>query len=210
MHDYYPDVNANCEELNLFMESRARMFNKDNEEEWTECCATRKKKRKKTGGTAAHAIKEQLGINLFESHFSNDKEVLNISNGDWVSFESVVDSGAAQSVAPSKGFFERIPARESEGQRRGQTYTAAAGKPLNNEGEKTLNVFTYENVPSQVTYQLADINKPLTAVGDVCDKDRLVIFCKNGGFIQNKEGNLTKFDRTKWNLCFKDVAEHGK
>ena len=32
-------------------------------------------------------------------------------------------------------------------------------------------------------------------MGDVCDKDCLVIFGKNGGFIQNKEGNLTKFDR---------------
>ena len=77
----------------------------------------------------------------------------------------------------------------------GQVYTAAAGEEITNDGEETLNLVTEENVASSVTYQIANISKPLTAVGDICDKDCLVIFGKNGGFIQNRAGDLTKFDR---------------
>ena len=70
---------------------------------------SRKKKRDRLQGTPAIARKEDFGINLVESHFNKESEVLNVTSGDWVSFESVVDSGAAQSVTPSKVFFTKCP-----------------------------------------------------------------------------------------------------
>ena len=62
-------------------------------------------------------------------------------------------------------------------------------------GEKTLNVVTEEGRNKKMTLQIADINKPLLAVGDLCDQDCLVIFGKRGGFIQNSKGELTKINR---------------
>ena len=80
-------------------------------------------------GIPAIAVKQSLSIShLFTDFGVNNNSVMNLSEGKYVKFESAVDSGAAQSVAPSKGFFEGIPGKESEGQRRGQVYMAAAAE----------------------------------------------------------------------------------
>ena len=54
----------------------------------------------------------------------------------WVKIESVMDSGAAESVA-RPDLAPWIAAEESEGSRRGQTYVSASGDRLPNLGEKS-------------------------------------------------------------------------
>ena len=47
-----------------------------------------------------------------------------------------------------------------------------------------------------VTFQMADVSRPLNPVGKVCDNNKRVIFGKRGGVIWDMETNeLTKFGR---------------
>ena len=47
-----------------------------------------------------------------------------------------------------------------------------------------------------MTFQVAEVSRPLTAVGQVCDKGNLVVFGPKGGFIIDQEGkSKTRFQR---------------
>ena len=110
-------------------------------------------------------------------------------------FKSVVDSGAADSVASPSVVRWQKPT-ESEGSRAGLSYTAADGSPLPNLGEQTLNVITDEGLETQVKYQMAEVTRPLCAVSRICDKGARVAFEANGGYIENiKSGVKTEFAR---------------
>ena len=74
------------------------------------------------------------------------------------------------------------------------------GKGIENEGEVALPLFSAEGVYSPMTYQVADVRKPLTSVSRLCDEGNRVVFCRGGGIIQNlntaactpfwREGNI--------------------
>ena len=80
-----------------------------------------------------------------------------------------------------------FPRVESEGSRRKQTYTAAAkdGKPIVNEGEKTIKFVTDDGQKKKAVCQIARVNKILASIAGICDKDNEVNFWKNGGDIVN-------------------------
>ena len=47
-----------------------------------------------------------------------------------------------------------------------------------------------------MTFQVADVSRPLTAVGQVCDKGNYVIFGPKGGIIVNRDSQAqTRFQR---------------
>ena len=116
-------------------------------------------------------------------------------DGDWVEFETVMDSGAADCVGDEE-MFPEVEVEESRGSKEGRCFTTASGEEVPNRGQKSVAVVTEEGNQKMTTWQMAKVHKPLTAVGKVCDQDNLCIFGKRGGFIRdNNTGQLTRFNR---------------
>ena len=95
--------------------------------------------------------------------FSPDLEVNHIKGEPrWEKLEAVVDSGAAESVAP-ESMAPWVPMKASEGSKRGQTYMSASGAKLPNLGEKQFDMVTGEGIWVQATFQVAEVT--LAAIG---------------------------------------------
>ena len=126
-------------------------------------------------------------------HFLGGGEAPDVGSLDdeWELLESMVDSGASACVAsPTVG--AGVPISESEGSKRGQVYYAANGAKLANKGEKRLAVVTEDWDSYLMTYQMADVIKPLTSVSKVCDAgggQNTVTFTSTGGYIFHAESN---------------------
>ena len=114
----------------------------------------------------------------------------------WQRITSVMDSGAADSVAP-EDIASWIPVVASPGSKRGQHYLSASGDRLPNLGQKSLQVVTEEGTATTTTYQIADVTRPLCAVSKACESGNVVVFTKEGGFIQAPNGARTKFRRDR-------------
>ena len=116
-------------------------------------------------------------------------------SGDWTCIKTVVDSGAVDSVAP----LTMAPAAEvksSPGCQRGQHYLSASGDRLANMGQQTLRVATDDGEERQVTFQVAEVSRPLTSVAKICDQGNRVVFGSQGGYIMSlKTGKVTPFQR---------------
>ena len=125
-----------------------------------------------------------------------------VKEGAWLRIRNgmTMDSGASVFVMPTD-WLEMFELRESAGSKKGQTYIAAAkdGKPIKNEGEKTIKFYTKPNKASQkrkLTFQVANVNKMLASVAGFCDADNEVIFRKHGGIIRSlNDGEITPFRR---------------
>ena len=112
---------------------------------------------------------------------------------------SVVDSGCVENVA-APTFVHEVGIRPSSGSSRGQTNCVANGEDLPNLGEKTVVAHTAEGNEGQVTYQMAEVTKPLYSVGQSCDAGNLVIFGARGGAVLNIESRkVTGFKRVNRN-----------
>ena len=115
--------------------------------------------------------------------------------GEWLKVASVVDSGAAEHVT-SRDMAPGVRITPSAGSRRGQTYVAANGDAMANEGEQALTVLTEEGAMADMTFQITDVRRPLCSVGKICDRGNRVIFGRGGGVIHNlSSGRLTPFKR---------------
>ena len=115
--------------------------------------------------------------------------------GDGVVIRACMDSGAVDSVAPAS-IAPHVPLQESAGSSRGQKYSTADGTTIPNRGEKTFVMRTKEGNDTEVTYQIADISRPLNSVGRICDQGNFVVFESTGGFIVNRSsGARTRFER---------------
>ena len=147
-------------------------------------------------------------LNLFEKHTQAPqgeakgevKELFPIGKADeWQWIEGVVDSGAVDSVAhPS--MCPQYPGKQSEASKAGEGYTSASGDFLPNLGEQTLPVQTADGRDTCISYQLADVSKPLNSVSEICDSGgpdgQLVLFSKWGGTILNLDNwKKTPFER---------------
>ena len=117
------------------------------------------------------------------------------SHPQWVRIRTVMDSGAAQSVAPPS-MAPGVTMEESPGSKRGQHYVSTGGGRLPNMGQQRLKAQTNEGRNASVVYQIAEVSRPLTAVSQTCDRGNWVIYTPQGGFIQNcQTGARTHFDR---------------
>ena len=76
----------------------------------------------------------------------------------WMKIEAVMDSDAAESVAPAD-MAPWVPISESAGLRRGQTYMSACGEKLPNLGEKQIKVWTNNCKPAMAAFQCADVQR---------------------------------------------------
>ena len=116
--------------------------------------------------------------------------------GDWVEFETVMDSGAADCVG-EEDMFPEVEVEESRGSKEGRCFTTASGEEVPNRGQKSVAVVTEEGNQKMTTWQMAKVHKPLTSVGKVCNQNSICIFvCKRGGFIRNNvTGELTRLNK---------------
>ena len=112
----------------------------------------------------------------------------------WVKLDVVVDSGAAESVAPTS-MAPWVPVSPSEGSKNGIAYTSASGDKLQNQGEQTVEVLTEEGVAGKATFQIVDVNRALCSVAKMCDKGNTVVFDADGGYVQNAQGHISYFRR---------------
>ena len=117
------------------------------------------------------------------------------SHPQWVRIRTVMDSGAAESVAPPS-MVPGVIVQESPGSKRGQHYVSASAGRLPNLGQQQLSVQTNEGKDSTVVYQIAEVSRPLTAVSKTSDHGNWVVYTPQGGFIINcQTGNRTHFER---------------
>ena len=138
---------------------------------------------------------EEDGIPIM-ALFSPEPEINHFKQGPrWVKLETVVDSGAAESVAPVQ-IAPWAPRQESEGSMRSQTCLSASGEQLPNMGEKNFDMVTSEGNWAQATFQVAEVTRPLCSVSKMCDKGNPVVFELGGGYVEHiKSGTRTRFTR---------------
>ena len=142
---------------------------------------------------------EDDGMNTIDAFGDGTEEPGLIGEGKWLRIRNgiTMDSGSSVFVIPS-GWLKMFERVESEGSKRKQTYTAAAkdGKPIINEGEKTIKFTTDDGQRKKVVCQIARVNKILASIAGICDKNNEVNFRKDGGDIVNcKTGKKTPFRR---------------
>ena len=108
------------------------------------------------------------------------------------SVKAIVDSGASISCASGELAPEVVPV-PSEGSKRGQSFTAAGkgGKPLVNEGEKTVQAYTDQGRMVSTKWQVVDVSRPLMSVHQICKNGNIVVFGEEGGYIMNLADGAT-------------------
>ena len=92
------------------------------------------------------------------------------------------DSGAVDHVAP-KSTASHIPIKETAASRQGVHYIAANGFKISNMGAKRIRGYTRERTPLDMTWQIAEVKRPLASIGKICDAGNTAIFTAKGGFI---------------------------
>ena len=109
------------------------------------------------------------------------------NDGDVEMFDEVtVDSGAGNSVINPK-LLPGDKVKPSAGSRRGQHYVGPGGERIPNLGEFQVQLETAREgarpLRSQVTFQAANVRKPLLAVSGITEKKNMVVFDDSGSFI---------------------------
>ena len=75
----------------------------------------------------------------------------------------------------------------SHGSANGLQYHTADGTRLPNLGQQRLEVMTEDGAHMHQTFQMADVTRPLSSVGEIADQGNLVVFGRYGGYIWNPE-----------------------
>ena len=138
-------------------------------------------------------------LNYLQEQPASDP-VLSFVNAEWEEINTVIDSGAAVSVAPMT-VGQAFPLIESEGSKKGQVFHTASGGAVANKGEKRIPVETTEGVPFALNFQVADITRPLASVAKICDAGHAgagnsVVVHRDGGYILSLDtGHRTHFER---------------
>merc|ERR1711940_500623 len=92
------------------------------------------------------------------------------------------DSGASDHVAPLTTA-RHIKIEETEASRSGLCYQAANGESISNIGQRNITALTNEGEAVAMTWQIADIKRPLASIGRMCDAGNTAIFTRLGGYI---------------------------
>ena len=92
------------------------------------------------------------------------------------------DSGAADHVAPISTA-DHLEVKETTASRQGVKYVAANGQKIANLGQRKIQGVTDEGTPLGMTWQVADVKKPLASVGRMCDAGNVAVFTKDGGYV---------------------------
>ena len=93
-----------------------------------------------------------------------------------------VDSGASQSVASRKAFPEAVVV-ESPGSKSGQIYKGPGKEIIKNEGQMDVMAMVEPGTKAKITFQTAEVRRPLVAVSSLSEKGNLTLFDDHGSFI---------------------------
>ena len=125
-------------------------------------------------------IRQDASVNHLGDDFEHNTEKSHLlaTTGDtpwrksysdgYVKVKSVMDSGAFECVAPPT-LAPGVPIADSSGSRRKQHYVTASKGRIPNMGQQTLRGETHTGKRAKMTYQIAEVSRPLTAVGSTCD-----------------------------------------
>ena len=132
------------------------------------------------------------------------KEPLN-AIGEWETIEFTVDSGAAESVVPSRSLMT-VETTVGEKSRNGVEYESACGTTIPNEGEKKCLISTNDSPTEKMAVlQVANIGKSLLSVSKMIDKGNTVVFSPAGSYIYNDISKEYTALRRKGNLYVMDA-----
>lgn len=137
---------------------------------------------------------EDVEAKALNAFFEAEPELNNVSVPQWRTVAMVMDSGAAESVAPVS-LAPWVGMKESAGSRKGQVYVSASGERIPNLGEKSMEVVTGEGRSAKATFQVADVTRALCSISRVCDQGNRVVFESGGGWIESSDGRRTAFKR---------------
>ena len=118
---------------------------------------------------------------------ADDSKISNLGDDDgWVEIEITVGSGACDTVMPTN-MFQRISILQTEDSRRQRKYEVANGAYIVNKGErKCLLMFENSGIMKKITFQCADVHKPLLAISKVADLGYDCTLGKDGGELKDK------------------------
>ena len=101
----------------------------------------------------------------------------------WTLMKPTVDSGAAHSVFNGDDW-PSIPLEESRGSKSGQVYVGPGKEKIPNRGQKHLKVrVNGSEAIRKMTFQDANVRKPLMAVSGCTSRGNLVLFDGEGSFV---------------------------
>jgi hypothetical protein len=142
-------------------------------------------------------------MNFFDSETESE---LNVAAGipEFVEMDVAVDSGAGDNVlAAVDAPGHKIT--ESEGSRRKQKFKGAGGHVMDNEGQIIMEMLApledgeYNEV--DVTWQVADVCRPLLSVSKVCDKaQHTITFDAKKAVVRDSKGRTVCIFHRKGNL----------
>ena len=105
--------------------------------------------------------------------------------GKWEKITVTVDSGAVDSVGPAN-MANGIKIRETPASRAGMKYRAANCNSIANQGEKVIQGVTREGKKIGMTFQIADVAKPLGSMRAMLDAGNEVVFEGGNSYITDK------------------------
>jgi hypothetical protein len=106
-------------------------------------------------------------------------------NGNWEKITVTIVSGAVDSVGP-RTMATDIDIKDTPASRAGLKYRAANGTPIDNLGEKSIQGVTKQGNKVGMTFQIADVTKPLGAVRAMLAAGNKVVFESGNSYIQDK------------------------
>ena len=106
---------------------------------------------------------------------------------EWEEIEITVDSGACDTVLPSR-MLSSIKLEQNDASRRGEEYEVANGCTIPVEGQKRCIMMTIGSmVPKGIVFQVSNVHKPLLSVGSMADAGFDCILSKDGGVMRDRD-----------------------
>ena len=127
----------------------------------------------------APLLQEEKGIPEINGKFKESNTWKEQVYPGWVRVRTIVDSGAAMSIAPPS-MATGVAIEESEMSRKGQSFIAADQGRIENQGQQSIHITTNEGREGLTRVQIGDVNRPLMAVSQMCDAGNYVLFTSEG------------------------------
>ena len=160
------------------------MLDRDKDGPWK---IVERKASKKAGIISERYVTERERPLLTASREDGNSTSRKISHDEKYEMITVTaDSGAADHVAP-KEVASHLRVQETSASRQGMKYVAANGHKIANEGQKVIRGLTDEGMPLGMTWQVAEVKRPLASIGRMCDAGNAAIFTKKGGYVVPEE-----------------------
>ena len=106
---------------------------------------------------------------------------------EWEEIEITIDSGACETVLPSRMLMS-IKLQSNDASRRGDEYEVANGHTIPVEGEKRCIMITSGScAPKGIVFQVSNVHKPLMSVGSMADAGFDCILSKDGGVMRDRD-----------------------